>query len=300
MRVTANRMTENLIYDLRQAASRLEEVEAQMSSLKRLNRPSDDPAGCLEALRLKKCIHETARYRTSIDDAQRWLDMTEGVASSLTAIAQSAMELGTRASNGAIPAESRKALALQVDQLIRQSVDAANHGTGTRPLLSGYETQVPPVQVIETGDKISGVVLLGDNGRIIRQVGPDATMEVNTLATEILGPAGCSFIDDLIGLRDSIEACDLAGTATTTGKLNEHHTRLAATSSEIGAKGNRLEMMRDRYSQEETTLSGLLSRIEDTDIAECTIRLQAASYSYTTVLAVGAKIVTPALVDFLT
>jgi len=300
VRVTANRMIENLIYDLRRAASRLEDVETQMSSLKRLNRPSDDPAGCLEALRLKKCIHDTGRYRANIDDGQRWLDMTEGVASSLTTIARSAMELATRASTGTIPVESRKALALQVDQLIRQSVDTANHSTGTRPLLSGHGTQSPPVQTVETGGRITGIVLSGDKGRIVRQVGPDATMEVNSLVTEMLGPAGSSMADDLVRLRDAIELTNVADTGIAARQLNGHHTRLVAVMSEIGAKGNRLELMRERYSQEEITLSSLLSRIEDTDVAECTIRVQAASHSYTTVLAVGARIVTPALVDFLT
>ncbi|MDP2859056.1 MAG: hypothetical protein Q8P50_13920 [Bacillota bacterium] len=299
MRVTANRLIENLMYDLRRAAARLEQRETQLSSLKQLNRPSDDPAGCLDALRLKRCILDTARYKENIDDAQRWLDMTEDVTSSLTAVSRSAMDLATRAASQTLPVESRQALALQVDQLIRQSIDTANHSTGTRPLLSGYETRSLPVQATKTGSEITGVTFSGDDGKIVRQVGPNATMEVNSLVAETLGPAGSSLVEDMICLRDAIKSADSAAISGAAQRVNEHHTRLVAIMGEIGAKGNRLELMRERYSQEEITLSGLLSRIEDTDIAECTVRVQAAAHSYATVLAVGARIVTPTLVDFL-
>jgi flagellar hook-associated protein 3 FlgL len=244
-------------------------------------------------------MQDTKRLSAIIDDSERWLEMTEDVASGLAAVLRSAMELATRARSSTIPIESRGALALQVDQLIRQSIDTANRSTGTRPLLSGYETGKLPVQALQTGGEVTGVAFSGDQGKIIRQLGPGATMEVSSPASEVLGPAGSSIIEDLISLRDAIRWADGSELNESAGRLDGHHSRLVAIMGEIGAKTNRLALERERNAQEEIALSDLLSRIEDTDIAECTVRAQAASHSYATVLAVGARIVQPTLVDFL-
>jgi flagellar hook-associated protein 3 FlgL len=69
--------------------------------------------------------------------------------------------------------------------------------------------------------------------------------------------------------------------------------------SEIGARVNRVELMQNRLKDLEINLTDLQSKTEDADFEKLIIDAKINENIYQASLSVGAKIITPSLVDFL-
>ena len=55
-----------------------DKLSTQMSTQKKVNRPSDDPVVSIRALRLRSNVTEVTQYYSkNIPDAESWLDVTE-------------------------------------------------------------------------------------------------------------------------------------------------------------------------------------------------------------------------------
>lgn len=298
MRVTSNSMVGNLLYDLREAASRLEDSERQLTSLKRINKPSDDPTGTVNALRLKNTLLDTDRYTSNIEDAQSWLDATENAVGSLESVLTSALSLATQANTVTLTGDERTALADQVDQLIRAAVDVGNSSFSGRSLFGGFQTNLKPATIVESGGSVTQITLGGDAGKIQRQISPDSTMTVNYTQQDLVG-SGTTIYESLLALKSAVQSGDPTALSQASAAMESHHTRIVGIQTEIGAKGNRLTSTKDRLADTKLSLAELLSKVEDTDVAELSVKVQAAQTSYESVLAVGAKIIQPTLMDFL-
>jgi len=69
--------------------------------------------------------------------------------------------------------------------------------------------------------------------------------------------------------------------------------------AEIGARVNRVELMQNRLKDLELNLTDLQSKTEDIDLEKLIIDAKINENIYQASLSVGAKIITPSLVDFL-
>ncbi|MNP59492.1 flagellar hook-associated protein FlgL [compost metagenome] len=81
--------------------------------------------------------------------------------------------------------------------------------------------------------------------------------------------------------------------------LDSRLTKMVSVHSETGARTNRVELMQTRLENENLSLTELQSKTEDADIAQLMIESNVASNVYQASLSVGAKIITPTLVDFI-
>ncbi|MFO7320041.1 MAG: flagellin, partial [Bacillota bacterium] len=70
--------------------------------------------------------------------------------------------------------------------------------------------------------------------------------------------------------------------------------------AEVGARVNRLELVRERLSQNQVNLEKLSAEVEGIDIAEVIMRLKMEENVYRAALGAGARIIQPTLLDFLT
>ncbi len=67
----------------------------------------------------------------------------------------------------------------------------------------------------------------------------------------------------------------------------------------VGGRCNRVEIIRDRYSQDDLNYTSRISKIEDVDIAEALMHLKIAESVYNSALNAGARVIQPSLLDFL-
>lgn len=75
--------------------------------------------------------------------------------------------------------------------------------------------------------------------------------------------------------------------------------RVLVAQGQIGAKANRLEKTVNRFNSLDENVTGLLSKVEDTDISQAIIDLRMRETAYQAALQAGAKVLQMTLLDYL-
>ncbi|MBN2900096.1 MAG: flagellar hook-associated protein FlgL [Clostridia bacterium] len=83
------------------------------------------------------------------------------------------------------------------------------------------------------------------------------------------------------------------------GKLDEHLDNVLSVLAGIGAKTNRLDFVENRIDDNNLSMTEILSKVQDIDYAAVTIKFKSLESIYKASLSVGAKVIQPTLIDFL-
>lgn len=79
MRITNKIMQNNSLNNINMNKVLEDKLNTQMSTKKKITKPSDDPVIAIRALRLRGNVTEvTQYYKKNIPDANSWLEVTEG------------------------------------------------------------------------------------------------------------------------------------------------------------------------------------------------------------------------------
>lgn len=83
------------------------------------------------------------------------------------------------------------------------------------------------------------------------------------------------------------------------GKIDNQMDKILSVRADIGARVNRMELVKERILDDTLTFTKLLSQNEGADMAEVIMKLQNEENVYRAALAVGSKVIQPTLIDFL-
>lgn len=83
------------------------------------------------------------------------------------------------------------------------------------------------------------------------------------------------------------------------GKIDNHMDNILSVRADIGARTNRMELVKERIASDNLSFTKLLSQNEDADTAEVIMKLQSEENVYRASLSVGAKVIQPTLIDFI-
>jgi len=111
---------------------------------------------------------------------------------------------------------------------------------------------------------------------------------------------GGTVFDTIMRLRDSLymnDVEDVGGKAL--GSMDLALDNILKYRSELGAKSNRLDMVKKRIVKERTDMEDILSKNEDIDIAEKITKLKMLEVAYKAALGVSARIIQSTLLDIL-
>ena len=98
MRITNGIMMNNSLSNINKNKVLVDKLNTQISSTKKIQRPSDDPIAAIRALRLRSTYAELEQYLgKNIEDANAWMEITEGALQSLQDVVG-----GTESSDGII------------------------------------------------------------------------------------------------------------------------------------------------------------------------------------------------------
>jgi flagellar hook-associated protein 3 FlgL len=103
----------------------------------------------------------------------------------------------------------------------------------------------------------------------------------------------------LKGISDSIRAGDTTAMRDNLTKLDSASNTLKTTLSEVGARYNRIEQMKQSAQDRLLTVTSQLSDVEDVDLPKTIMEMQLQQTSYQAALAASAKVIQPSLIDFL-
>lgn len=288
MRVTTNMLVSQVLSDLREADARRLRVHEQLSSGRRIERPSDDPADVVTALRYRSSLTETGQYIENVGSARDWLDVTESVLRNATNVVQRARELAVTAANSHLAQGSLNAVAEEVSGLRDELIQLGNTSHGERYIFGGYQTTAPP---FDPAGSYSG-----DAATISREIGPGVFMGVNLPGNAVFSNALTALgqlVNDLqAGDINAVGGADLAD-------LDAVLDDMMAFRARVGAKVNHLNLAEYRLQETDASLKRLQSDIEEVDIAETAVNLSVQENAYRVALAAAGRLIQPTLLDFL-
>lgn len=297
MRITNGMSATSMLRSLQGSNERLDKLQEQLSTGRRLNRPSDDPVGISRSLKYSRDLSENEQYTRNIQDAASFLDATDTALDGINKIMLRLKEISVYGSNDSLPPQSRTALAQETDQLLGQLVELGNSSFGGRYLFAGEDVLTSPYTTV--GLPVNNVTYNGNNGKLNVELAPRITDYINYTGEEIFGLNANDIFDHTIQLRDQLSACNMAGIQAAQGLLENDFDNLLMRRSEVGAKSNKLELALNRMQGNYTNVNQQIANNDDTDIAQATMQLKLEENVYKSALAVGARIIPPSLVDFL-
>lgn len=294
MRVTTTTMLNTFMRNLSRSNDRLERIQQQLTTGKRLSRPSDDPPAVGRALAYRGSIAAGEQYLRTIDQSLAWLNSTDSTLDSIGQLLHRARELAVQGANDTAAASQRDAIAGEVDQIIEQLVVFGNASLRGQRLFAGLATDTDPFTA--SGTPITSVTWSGDTGQMLREFDVGVTMPINVTGDRFM-PA---IFDALIELRDDL----LAGNSTEIGgadlqAIDDGFDDLLIVRGEVGARTNRLENVRERQELLQVRMTELLSSVEDVDMVEAISQAALQETVYRAALQAGAKSLQESLLDYL-
>jgi flagellar hook-associated protein 3 FlgL len=302
MRITTNMVAAVTLRDLTQDFSNLSALQDKLSSGRRITKPSDDPYGTSRALGLSGDIAGLQQYQSNVADGTSWLSTSDTALSKISDVLQRARELLVQAGNDSAGAQSRNAIADEIDQLTESVKQEANVQYAGQYVFSGTATTTPPY--LQGGTD----AYQGDAGTVTRAIGPGVQVQVNGDISSLLGngqPANDGkLLDTLRDIADDLRnPSQAAGGANLRGtdlqRLDGNMDTLNALRADVGARLNRLSLAGDRLQRLEGDATQQLSDVQDADIAQTITAYSTQQAAYDAALRAGAHIVQSSLLDFL-
>lgn len=294
MRVTTAMLINTVVRNLEDRLTQMAKRQEELSSGRRLNRPSDDPGGVVSALRFRARLAEDLQYKRNMDDAIAWLNTTDAALREAVSTLQRVREIAVAGANQTLPTESLEALAKEVAQLKAHLGDVANTDYAGRYIFAGINTLTPPY------DPGTGT-WSGTNDIFEYEIAPGVAVPVNIDGQAVFDsatlPKVFQVLDDLITDLQNGAAGNIS--ITRLGEIDRNIDNILSVLAEVGAQVNRLEMAKNRMETTDVDLTNLLAQVEDTDMARALVDLKSQENVYRATLAVGARIIQPSLVDFL-
>lgn len=144
MRITNKIMQRNNLSNINTNKIYQDKLSTQMSTQKKINRPSDDPVVAIRALRLRSNVTEiTQYYSKNIPDAESWLSVTEDALSNLSQILTDMISQCTKGSNGDLTTDDRKIILEQLKALSDEVYTTGDADYAGRYVFTGYRTDTP-------------------------------------------------------------------------------------------------------------------------------------------------------------
>lgn len=141
MRITNKIMQHNNLSNINTNKLYQDKLSTQMSTQKKINRPSDDPVVAIRALRLRSSVTEVTQYYSkNIPDAESWINVTEDALINLGDILTGMIRQCEKGVNTYLKTEERQIILEQLNALGDEVYSTGDADYAGRYVFTGYRT----------------------------------------------------------------------------------------------------------------------------------------------------------------
>ena len=179
MRISTGQLYERSIQSVLDNQRDLSDIQQQLASGKKLLRPSDDPVGAAQVIRLTEEIELINQYKKNSNLLVNSLEQEETVLSSVNTAIDRARVLMIQSGNGIVGVEDRKAIAIEIGQIRDQVFELMNsRNPSGEYIFAGFQSASPAFQYNPSaaGNKYS---FAGDGGENNIQISDTISLQMN-------------------------------------------------------------------------------------------------------------------------
>lgn len=179
MRISTQMMYQQNMRGITESQSKWLGYGEQMSTGKRVNRPSDDPIAASQAVVLSQAQSQNSQFALARTFATQRVSLEESVLSQVTTAIQSAQDKIVYANNGSLSDIDRASVATDLQGIRDQLVNLANSTDGNgRYIFAGFKTDTAPF------DQTDGSYN-GGSTAITQQVDSARDMQISHTGSEV-------------------------------------------------------------------------------------------------------------------
>lgn len=255
---------------------RAEALQVQVSTGKRLQAPSDDSVAYQRLQGLRTAGANDTAYSANVKIAQGVLAQADSTLGSIGDQLQKANELVVQAGNGTLSADAKKAIAVQLKDVLASIVGLANAKDARgAPLFGGSEApaagkaEAPAVTQLATG---ALAFAAGQPSAI--PIGDGQTVQPSVAARDVLtikeGRDLGTVLTDMIA---TLEAGDTLSSEDV-GDLSTITAQTTQAQASVGARAVRVDLQATYFTQVSTDREAARSDMEDVDVTSAITELQ--------------------------
>ncbi|MBI4383267.1 MAG: flagellar hook-associated protein FlgL [Nitrospinae bacterium] len=151
-RVTNQIMQNNALNNIFRLTEDLEKAQNDISSGKKISKPSDDPAGIRDALGFRSTIAQTDQFIRNIDFNQLLLASGDNALNAIGVSLTRAKELALNQLNGVSTDQTRQFAANEIDKLLSLVLQEANASVKGQYIFAGSKIKTQPFSVSASGE----------------------------------------------------------------------------------------------------------------------------------------------------
>lgn len=141
MRITNQMMQNNSLNNIGINKRQMSKLDTQLSSQKKISRPSEDPIIAIRALRLRTSLSEVEQYlKKNIPDANSWLDVSEGALKEANDIIEDVYDRCVEGSTDVLSLNEREILSSSLKQLREALYAQGDVDYAGRYVFTGFRT----------------------------------------------------------------------------------------------------------------------------------------------------------------
>lgn len=295
LRITQNAMNRTQMMGLNTSLDRLQGTQEQLTTGKRLNRPSDDPVGTVSAMRFRAEQRQLEQMGENITDGRARLTQADDALTQTMPMVHKIRQIAVAALNGTNGSGQLSAYAAEVKELrdgILQQANTQYAGIpvfgGTTPNQNAYDDQG---------------TFIGNELPVLRQVaqspGEAGQVDVGVVGTKAFGNALNKTDGTLAKLVQAIEDGDQDAMRQGLVDIDSLKDSILDVQTTVGARSVRLAGLEQLNGKQDDASRIALSKVEDTDFLKAAMDLQIQSNAYQAALSASAKIIQPSLMDFI-
>ncbi|MGK5090163.1 flagellar hook-associated protein FlgL [Bdellovibrionota bacterium FG-2] len=330
MRVTENTNFETVKESIRKSRERMDGLQQQSATMKKINTPSDNPVGVSKLLEIRTDKVNNDQFQMNSKLAQTFLANTEHALSEISEILMRAKEIALGQSSDANTSEdTRLGVAEEVQQLFQQAVATANRRIGDRYLFGGFKTQKAPIDAegryqgdsgqmmveiakdVFVASNVSGIEAFNTHpknsfdSRKNSYEGQDTKTRAPASAIEEAGgqapdqSQNVNVFDEIQNLRIALLTGDTEGVRSTLERLDQIQSRVITMRTRLGSRLHGIETTGNTLERHNIANATLSSAIEDADMAQVVSDTSREEAVLKNALTSSHKLIQPTLIDFL-
>lgn len=297
MRITFGQMFDDGIRSITTASAQLAEAQRRVSSGRRLNAPSDDPAGTAAAVDARSSLASVDAYRRASDAASSRLLVADTALSDVINQLTAAKVAAVNASGSGRSQAQLEALSTEILSIRDAVLGDMNTRFGSTYLFAGATSSQPPFLTLPgggvsayQGDAVAQSIDISE-GRDV-----DITFDGGAI---MQGADATHIFDELTALAAAVQAGDGTGIQTGIAAIDRAFDRSTLAQTRVGIALRTLDDIRPQLDA--VRLAGLtrVSAIEDADMAKAITDLSRAETAQQAALGAFATVSRLTLMDYI-
>lgn len=143
MRITNKIMQSNTLYNINQNKLAQDKISTQITTKKKITKPSDDPVIAIRALRLRSNLNQVSQYyEKNIPDADQWIDLTETAIETTTDIISAMIAECEKGAKSSLTTSDRATILDSLKQLRDEVYSTGDSDYAGRTVFTGYRTDM--------------------------------------------------------------------------------------------------------------------------------------------------------------